>query len=75
MKVEPDKPDNWQPNIPMGRQIQRQYGVLRYVQRTRDVVLAHWPAIKALAAALVEAGRLERAEIEKIVLPLIASAE
>jgi hypothetical protein len=39
----------------------------RFEQRALAVVLAHWPAVSMLAAALIETGRLDGDQVEQIV--------
>jgi hypothetical protein len=45
----------------------RRQALRRFEQRALAVVLAHWPAVSMLAAALIEAGRLDGDQVEQIV--------
>jgi hypothetical protein len=45
------------------------YGERRFAERARDLLLANWPAVDALASALVGAERIEGDQVEKIVGP------
>jgi len=51
----------------------RAYGLRRFEDRTRDLVLGAWPAIEALAVALLnsKSGALEYDEAVSVVLPLL----
>jgi hypothetical protein len=47
----------------------RRYGLRRFEMETANLVLRAWPAIEALARALVEAGTLEFKEAYDIIAP------
>ena len=47
--------------------IRRRHTLRRYIVRTFKLLLANWPAVKAVAAALIRDGRIDGAEIERIV--------
>jgi len=51
--------------------MRREYGMSRFEDRTRDLVLAHWPAIDALALALLKSETLEHDAAYAIVAPLL----
>jgi hypothetical protein len=52
----------------------RRYSEQRFADRTRALLLAYWPAVRALAEALIEAKRLEGEQIEEIVKPYLSSS-
>ena len=49
-------------------------GPQHYADRTLLILEAHWPAVTALAAALIENGRIEGKDVERIIDRSIGSA-
>jgi hypothetical protein len=49
----------------------RRYGINGFFDRTRDIVFAAWPAVAALADALIHARSIEFEEGHKIIAPLL----
>jgi len=45
----------------------RRYDEQHLVDRTLAVLLAHWPAVEAVASALIENGRIEGKQVEHII--------
>ena len=45
----------------------RRYGLERYTQRALKLMLAHWPAVEAIAAVLIRDLRIEGSTIEELV--------
>ena len=43
------------------------YDAQRFAERALAVVLAHWPAVEALASALIENRRIEGEDVEQII--------
>jgi hypothetical protein len=43
------------------------YDAQRFAERALAVVLAHWPAVEALASALIEDRRIEGERVERII--------
>jgi threonine/homoserine efflux transporter RhtA len=50
----------------------RQYGLTRFGHRTRELVLSAWPAIEALAHALLKFEVIKYDQAAAIALPLLA---